>query len=478
MLNEVFKSLLVMSLVGGLLTVILLILKPITARVFGHRWQYYIWHSVLWVLVLPVKVSTGWSLPTHISSKIQAITAQPVYPRMVVEDLNGVYHAQNVPRVAEQVGADIFSALAFCWAVVAIILTIRLVFNYIRMKKLLRMNSAPFTEIDGVCVRRCESIMVPLLIGTKSPVLYIPNGMDDNLDKIMAHERVHIKRNDLVYKWFASLVRCVHWFNPLVWVMAKQFDEACEISCDVQAAANMSKDEKTQYMKTLVALSQKSLDCRSAMALGLTSGGRTLKKRLRAIESKGKRSRILAALGTVIAMTITFVSVYAGGILQNSTGFVPDTAEYVLVSSKEEKLVENPIAPEKETEKNSETVTEVIENENKAEPEPISESVMKVIRGDFSSGGGSTKNVYGVKANGDGCIKVELHSSAQEVVDIYVRNSETGKDVFSFSIPVPHTAAYSIEGLEPGKSYDIVLKGEMRDNWNIDAEYIIYDQED
>lgn len=475
MLNQVFKTLLVMSLTGGLLTLVLLLLKPVTARVFGHRWQYYIWHSVLWVLVLPVKVSAGWSLPTHISSKIHAITVQPIHTRMVVEDLNGVYHAQNAPYAAEQVGAEIFSALAFCWAAVAIILAIRLIFNYIRMKKLLGMNSAPFAEIDGVCVRRCEAITVPLLIGTKSPVLYIPSGMDQNLDKIMAHERVHIKRNDLVYKWFASLVKCVHWFNPLVWVMAKQFDEACEISCDVQAAADMSKDEKTEYMKTLVELSQKSLDCRSAMALGLTSGGRTLKKRLHAIGKNNKRSRILAALGVVIAITITFVSVYAGGVLQNSTGFVPDAAEYVLVSSREEKPAEIPVVAEKEAEEIPEAASEpVIEAENKEEPVVTSsESAVKVIRGDFSSEGGSTRHIQGVKANADGCIKVEIHSSAQEVVDIYVQNAETGRDVFSFSIPVQHTAAYLVEGLEPGKSYNLVLKGEMRDNWNIDGEYII-----
>ncbi len=470
MLNEVFKSLLVMSLMGGLLTIILLVLKPVTVRIFGHRWQYYIWHSVLWVLVLPVKVATSWSLPTQVSSKIEAITAQPIYPRMVVEDLNGVYYAQNTPQMVEGTSINIFSSLAFCWVVVTLILVVRMIFSYINMKRLLKLNSVSLAQMDGVFVRKCDLIRVPLLIGTKSPVLYMPQGMSENLDKIMAHEKVHIKRNDLACKWFAALVKCFHWFNPLVWVMAKQFDEACEISCDVQATTGMSQTEKTEYMKNLVEVSRQSLDCRSAIALGLTSGGRTLKKRLHAIEKSSKRPRVLTFIGLVIAMTITFVSVYAGGVLQNATGISQGAAEYVLVSSKEEKPVEMPIIQDEEV---PEANVEIPTEEKTGEPEPIPESVKNIIRGDFSSDGGSTRHIYGVEANDDGCITVEIHSSAQEVVDIYVQNAETGRDVFSLSIPVPNKAAYSVEGLEPGKSYNIVLKGEMRDNWNIDGEYII-----
>ncbi len=472
MVNEVFKSLLIMSLVGGLLTLVLLIFKPLTTRAFGHKWQYYIWHGVLWVLVLPVKVSSSWSLPTQFCSKIKEITVQPIGERVVVEDLNGIYH---VREMAECKGINLFSVLAFCWIAVAVIMVIRTIFNYIKLKRLLKLNSVPVANMDGISVRKCRQVSVPLLIGTKAPVLYLPEEMDENLDKIMAHERVHIKRNDLVYKWFVALVKCVHWFNPLVWVMAKQFDEACEISCDVQATGFMSRDEKTEYMKTLVALSQKSLDCSGAMTLGLTSGGRTLKRRLCAIESSAKCPRILAAVGVIIAMTITFVSVYAGGVLQNSTSFSSGVAEYVLVSSKEEKTVETPVVLAEQTEEKTEIKTEV-EAEQKTEEKPveISEIAKNIIRGDFSTAGGTTRHIYGVKANSEGYINVEIHSSAQEVVDIYVQNGETGKDVLSFSMPVPYRTAYSVEGLEPGRSYNIVLKGEMRENWNIDGEYIIY----
>jgi len=47
MLNEIFKSILLTSIVGSVLAAALLLLKPITKRWFGSKWQYYIWMMIL-----------------------------------------------------------------------------------------------------------------------------------------------------------------------------------------------------------------------------------------------------------------------------------------------------------------------------------------------------------------------------------------------------------------------------------------------
>ena len=53
-MEQIFKSVLLLSAVGTILSVALLLLKPVTKRVFGSQWQYYIWLCVLVVMMLPV----------------------------------------------------------------------------------------------------------------------------------------------------------------------------------------------------------------------------------------------------------------------------------------------------------------------------------------------------------------------------------------------------------------------------------------
>ena len=48
MIGELFKALLITSLAGSVLTVVISLLRPITKKIFGYSWHYYIW------LALPV----------------------------------------------------------------------------------------------------------------------------------------------------------------------------------------------------------------------------------------------------------------------------------------------------------------------------------------------------------------------------------------------------------------------------------------
>ena len=56
MMSQIFTTVLILSAVGSVLIAVLLALKPITRRVFGSHWQYYIWLAVLIVIVLPIRI--------------------------------------------------------------------------------------------------------------------------------------------------------------------------------------------------------------------------------------------------------------------------------------------------------------------------------------------------------------------------------------------------------------------------------------
>lgn len=66
-MSEIMQNILLISAVGSVLAFVLLLVKPLTKKLFSPGWQYYIWMTVLIVMVLPIKVSLP-AEPVHITS--------------------------------------------------------------------------------------------------------------------------------------------------------------------------------------------------------------------------------------------------------------------------------------------------------------------------------------------------------------------------------------------------------------------------
>jgi len=76
----------------------------------------------------------------------------------------------------------------------------------------------------------------PLTYGGIKPVIALPleavEWTEDRLRVVFLHESVHIKRKDFLINLFIRLACVLHWFNPLVWLLAGQARLECERSCD------------------------------------------------------------------------------------------------------------------------------------------------------------------------------------------------------------------------------------------------------
>ncbi len=477
MLTEVFVSVLIMSGVGSALFFLLLILKPLTERVFGVRWQFYIWLSVLIVLIFPLRIKTEFRLPQVVSETINTVSAKSAGEISVFEDYSGVYMSQAVHTE----GFNNFWIIAVAWIVVAAILLIKTVVSNIALKTALKKNSVCCGYLDRAEIRRSDNVATPILFGGLKTVLYIPQEVygTDKMQYITAHEVVHIRRNDISIKWFAALIKCIHWFNPLVYYLIKQINYSCEISCDAFAARNMPEEQKNEYMQTILEISQNEINFKRSLSAGLSSDGRCLKRRLLAIRKSDKIRPAVHAVGIAMSMMITFCSVYTCGIIRGSAQD-RQPVKYVLVAPKadltgKEEQTDLSIVPEIEEKaaQNNKPTTKILDTELTKEPK--TEVVKRpVVVGEFNSDGGDTRIIHGIKPDEDGCVRLDIRSNTQEVVDVFVNDGKSGKEVHSFSIPIPHNASYVIDGLDEEKIYDIVLKGTMRNNWKIESEYTIY----
>ena len=83
-------------------------------------------------------------------------------------------------------------------------------------------------------LRQCRGLRVPMLAGLLSPVLLLPEEPlnPQSLRYSILHELTHFRRRDIWLKTLALWVRAIHWFDPLVWLMAGAIERDTELACD------------------------------------------------------------------------------------------------------------------------------------------------------------------------------------------------------------------------------------------------------
>ena len=130
-------------------------------------------------------------------------------------------------------------------------------------------------------IYRCDTIASPFVIGIIKPKIYIPFTIDEtNLERVIAHEKAHIKRHDHWIKPFGFLLMSVYWFNPLVWVAYILLCRDIELACDEKVLEQIGVEEKKNYSKALLDC---SVNCKSIAMCPLAFGEVGVKQRVKNI---------------------------------------------------------------------------------------------------------------------------------------------------------------------------------------------------
>ena len=175
-------------------------------------------------------------------------------------------------------------------------------------------------------VRRSGLVSSPLTYGVIHPVILLPKTTDWNNEKalqyILAHEFVHIKRFDVITKIVLAAALCVHWFNPLVWVMYALANRDMELSCDEAVIRQFGENTKADYAKVLISMEE----TRSGFAPLCNNFSRNaIEERITAIMKTRKTTVVSLALAAVLVAGTT--TVFATSALAESKGSM-DTNYY------------------------------------------------------------------------------------------------------------------------------------------------------
>lgn len=339
MIGEIFKAILIMSLVGSILTGIISLFRPITKKIFGYSWHYYIWLCVLFVMLIPVRFNINpTTAPSIITQTAQTEqTAQQTSVGNQPETVENVIQTDTAqkPQVLQKVFGiwnrivyNRVSILAWLWLIGAMLLILLNIARYISLNVKIRKNGEiiSLSEIGEytnrkINVRVWESIASPFMTGVIKPTLILPKTelSSEQLHNILCHEMTHFKRRDILYKCFAEFVKCVHWFNPVIWYVTRQIATECEISCDIAVTKNMSDSEEMCYINTILSLLPMGKSKQPPLTTQMASSKKILKRRFIMIKNKKTTSRFMSVISAVIAVAMLSTTVFASGVLSDLT---------------------------------------------------------------------------------------------------------------------------------------------------------------
>ena len=154
----------------------------------------------------------------------------------------------------------------------------------------------------------------PMLAGFIHPTLYLPDERISRTDAafIFRHELTHYKHGDLWLKLLLLAARCLHWFNPLVHLIARFAQEDIEAACDDAVVRGHDGAYRRAYGETILRSAIAQSQKRKALVSCFGDDKKTLMRRFEGLFDKSVKKRgvalvvmialLVGSLGCVVAV--------------------------------------------------------------------------------------------------------------------------------------------------------------------------------
>ena len=320
-------SLFQMSVAGGVLILFIVVIRAVAIHRLPKTTFFVLWLIAALRLLLPLSIPLPGGLPVNVASisdAVQDFAAQ----NFVQGNEEGSSSTQAPPSFAPDVEpGEQFQATAqevervpvfvVVWLAGSLLLAAYFTISYLRSLQKFRMSlpdNTPYVQrwlsehriTRPLEVRSSDLISSPLTYGILRPVILLPKKFDRSdetaLQYVLAHEYIHIRRFDAITKILFAATLCVHWFNPLVWVMYVLANRDVELSCDGCVLRMLGEKEKSAYARALIRMEER----KSGMsALYSHFSKNAITERIEAIMKFKKTSIAACALALVVTVGAT-----------------------------------------------------------------------------------------------------------------------------------------------------------------------------
>lgn len=235
----VFESLYRMSIAGGFLILGILLVRRLPSHLLHRNHIRRLWFLSVLRLLVPVFFSV---LPFSVRKA-------------------SFFH-ENVPLLS-----SLRPAFLPVWALGAIVIAMLYLIPHMR-RRLLYAAAIPAADpivqqwiqernfASAPIIKQSDRIPSPLVYGLFRPVILLPHHFHSLTPWqkvcVLEHELIHIKHHDLIYKHLAAAALCLHWMNPLVWLLFRLSQQDLELACDEALLRSLPPAQYESYARLLL----------------------------------------------------------------------------------------------------------------------------------------------------------------------------------------------------------------------------------
>ena len=316
-------SLLYMSFSGAFFIIAVVVVRAVLINRIPKKTFLVLWEIAFLRLLIPFSIPFMFSIHTLISQVLSNFTFFRTDANIAV---SAWIQEQNVTTQKMQtISLEMLSSRSVwfvIWCIGMIVLAVFFAFSYLRCQ-IEFQTSLPicndFVEQwlkehsikRSISVRQSDKILAPLTYGILRPVILMPQKTDWKNTKqllyVLSHEYVHICHLDILRKIIATVVLCIHWFNPMVWVMYILFNRDVELICDECVVRKFGEKSKAVYSLILINMEEKQS---GLLPFCNNFSKNAIEERITAI-MKIKKSSVLSlalALALVVCVTTAFAT--------------------------------------------------------------------------------------------------------------------------------------------------------------------------
>ncbi|MDR2088920.1 MAG: M56 family metallopeptidase [Clostridiales Family XIII bacterium] len=328
---ETFRTLLVMTIIGAMITAVLFLVKPLIKNRLPKTTQYYLWLVALVAFLLPtsaiIAIPAEWRSPS-ISNAVAwyVVTAEDVDKRIEPYERSDSAGYIGIPEeyqetvdalVPEPWVTEAVDWAKILWYMGALVSLSLCIFSYCvynetiiqkHNKRAMPRHESMLAELTAKPPRLFLNAKAasPMLIGLFRPAIILPDReySDEQLRAVLLHELTHLRRKDILVKWLSVIACSLHWFNPLVWLARRELDRACELACDEAVIRKLDAAGRQSYGDTLIAVAADAKMPRTVLSTTMCERKKSLKERLGAIMKHKKTTRpaVICSAGLVILL--------------------------------------------------------------------------------------------------------------------------------------------------------------------------------
>lgn len=309
-----------MSVQSGLLIAAILLIRAVALYRLPKTSFLVLWGVVLARMLLPVSIPSRWSVYSLFGRAVH--TSAPAGKAVIV--LRDVTQVQGqLGNTAEHAAGFPVSPLLAVWlggmAVLVLVFTGFFLKNYRKFRFSIPVEPNLIIEewASGhrpLRILRSDRVTTPVTLGILRPRVILPKEMDTGDRRLMrfvlTHEYIHIRRLDALWKLLAVCAVCVHWFNPLAWIMLFFLNRDLEISCDEVVLRQLGGNERAAYAQSLLDVAGRGREVSLVQSCFSRNAAEETKERIVAIMKYKKASvlsMILAAV-TIVGLSTAFAA--------------------------------------------------------------------------------------------------------------------------------------------------------------------------